>query len=96
MIRSFGNRATADVFIGHDSKPARQIPKMPWPVVRRKLDAVQRARSVQDLRWPSGNRLEQLKGDRAGEWSLRVNAQCRITFTFEDGHAYQVACEDYH
>ena len=40
--------------------------------------------------------METLKGARAGEWSLRVNEQYRITFRFEDGHAYEVACEDYH
>ena len=43
-----------------------------------------------------GNRLEALKGDRAGEWSLRVDDQHRISFRFEDGHAHEVACEDYH
>ena len=46
-----------------------------WPGVRRTRDALQRAKSVHDLRWLSGNRLEQLKGDRSGEWSLRVNDQ---------------------
>lgn len=60
------------------------------------FDALHRARSVQDLRYPGGNRLETLRGDRAGEWSLRVNDRYRITFRFEDGHAYEVACEDYH
>ncbi|MGE0364068.1 MAG: type II toxin-antitoxin system RelE/ParE family toxin [Vicinamibacterales bacterium] len=96
MIRTLADQATADVFVGLDSKPARRIPKSLWPVVRRKLDALQRARRLHDLRWPAGNRLEPLKGRRTGDWSLRVNAQYRITFTFEDGHAYQVACEDYH
>jgi proteic killer suppression protein len=96
VIRSFADQATADVYVGRDSKPARRIPKPLWPAVRRKLDAVHRARSVQDLRWPSGNRLEPLRGKRAGDWSLRVNDQYRITFHFEDGHADEVACEDYH
>ena len=96
MIRSFADQATADVYLGSDSKAARRIPKAIWPVVRRKLDAVHRARGVRDLRYPAGDRLETLKGARAGEWSLRVNEQYRITFRFEDGHAYEVACEDYH
>jgi toxin HigB-1 len=96
VIRSFGNRATADVYVGEDSKAARRIPKALWPVVRRKLDVLHRAKSLGDLRLPSGNRLEALKGDRAGEWSLRANDQYRITFRFEDGHAHEVACEDYH
>lgn len=96
MIRSFADQATADVYVGQESKAARRIPKQIWPVVRRKLDVLHRARSVHDLRYPSGNRLEALKGDRAGEWSLRVNDQYRISFRFEDGHAHEVACEDYH
>ena len=96
MIRSFADQATADVYVGQESKAARRIPKSIWPVVRRKLDVLHRARLVQDLRYPSGNRLEALKGDRAGEWSFRVNDQFRLTFRFEEGHAYKVACEDYH
>lgn len=96
MIRSFADQATADVYLGTESKAARRIPKPLWPVVRRKLDVLNRAKSVQDLRLPSGNRLETLKGARAGERSLRVNDQYRITFRFEDGHAHEVACEDYH
>lgn len=96
MIQSFADQATADIYVGVESKVARRIPKALWPVVRRKLDVLHRARSLGDLRLPSGNRLEALKGDRAGEWSLRVNDQYRITFRFEDGHAHEVACEDYH
>ena len=84
------------MYVGQDSKAARRIPKPIWPVVRRKLDALHQARSVQDLRYPSGNRLETLRGARAGRRSLRVNDQYRITFRFEDSHAYEVACEDYH
>jgi toxin HigB-1 len=96
VIRSFAGQATADVYLGVESKVARRIPKALWPVVRRKLDVLHRARTLSDLRLPSGNRLEALKGDRAGEWSLRVNDQFRVTFRFEDGHAHEVACEDYH
>ena len=96
MLRSFGNAATADVYYGRDTKAARQLPKPLWPVMRRKLDALHRARTLQDLRLPAGNRLEALKGDRAGSFSLRVNEQYRITFRFEGGHADNVTCEDYH
>ncbi|MBI4581323.1 MAG: type II toxin-antitoxin system RelE/ParE family toxin [Planctomycetes bacterium] len=96
MIRSFGDVATADVYYGRDTKAARRIPKPLWPVIRRKLDALHRARTLQDLRLPAGNRLEALKGDRAGRFSIRVNEQYRITFRFEDGHADEVTCEDYH
>ncbi len=96
VIQSFADAATADIFVGVASKAARRMSPVLWPAIRRKLDLVHRARSVQDLRVPPGNRLERLKGHRNGEWSLRVNDQFRITFRFEDGHAYQVACEDYH
>jgi toxin HigB-1 len=96
VIRSFADAATADVFVGRETKAARRIPRPLWTVVRRKLDALHHARSLQDLRLPAGNRLEALKGDRAGASSVRVNDQYRITFRFEDGHAYHVACEDYH
>lgn len=96
MIRSFGDAATADVYYGRDTKIARRFPKSLWSVIRRKLDAVHRARAVQDLRVPAGNRLEALKGDRVGTFSLRVNQQYRLTFRFEEGHAEDVACEDYH
>ena len=96
MIRSFGDAATADVYFGRDTKAARRLPKPLWPVIRRKLDALHRARTLQDLRLPAGNRLEALKGDRAGTFSLRVNEQYRITFRFEGGYADEVECEDYH
>lgn len=96
MIRSFGDTATADVYYGRDTKAARQLPKPLWPVIRRKLDALHRARTLQDLRHPAGNRLEPLKGDRAGTLSVRVNQQYRITVRFEGGHANDATCEDYH
>ena len=96
MIRSFADQATADVYYGRESKAARRLPKVLWPVIRRKLDAVHRARTVQDLRLPAGNRLEALKGNQTGRFSLRVNERYRITFRFEKGDAYDVACEDYH
>lgn len=96
MIRSFADEGTADVYFGRDTKAARRLAKRLWPIVRRKLDAVNRARAPQDLRLPAGNRLEVLRGDRAGTFSVRVNEQYRITFRFEAGDAHDVACEDYH
>ena len=75
---------------------ARRLPVFLWPVIRRKLDMVNAAHLIGDLRAPPGNRLEQLRGDRAGLYSIRVNDQYRITFRFEDGNAYDVVCEDYH
>ena len=96
MIRSFGDAGTADVYYGRETKAARRLPKPLWPVIRSKLDSLHRPRTLKDLRLPAGNRLEALTGDRAGTFSLRVNDQYRITFRFEDGHAYDVVCEDSH
>ena len=96
MIRSFGDATTEDIFHGTNSKAAGAIPKAAWPVVRRKLDLLNAAADVQALRVPPGNRLEALKGDRAGSFSIRVNDQYRITFRFEGEDAHEVRCEDYH
>ena len=54
------------------------------------------ATGLDDLRFPPSNRLEPLRGDRAGEWSIRINDQWRICFRFEAGHAYEVEIVDYH
>ena len=55
-----------------------------------------RAKTLDDVRWPAGNRLEALRGDRKGEHSIRVNDQYRITFRWENGNAYEVRVDDYH
>jgi proteic killer suppression protein len=96
VIRSFGDGATEDIFHGTNSKAARSIPRAVWSIVRRKLDMVNAATSVNSLRVPPGNRLEALKRDRAGLFSVRVNDQYRITFRSEGQDAYDVRCEDYH
>jgi proteic killer suppression protein len=96
VIRSFDDAATSDVFYGEDTRAARRLPKELWPVIRRKLDAVHAATTLNDLRVPAGNRLEALRGDQAGRHSIRVNEKLRITFRFESGHAREVRCEDYH
>lgn len=96
MIQSFADATTADLFHGANTKAARAITADIWPIVRRKLDMVNAAAAVADLRVPPGNHLEALKGDQAGRFSIRVNQQYRITFRFENGHAFEVRCEDYH
>jgi len=63
---------------------------------RRKLKQLDSAQTLDDLRIPPGNRLEPLKGSRKGQWSIRVNAQWRICFHWEDGNAEKVEIVDYH
>ena len=62
----------------------------------RKLQMLDSANTIEDLRSPPGNRLEKLSGDRAGQWNIRINNQWRVCFRFEDGHAYDVEIVDYH
>ena len=62
----------------------------------RKLRMLNNARSLQDLRSPPGNRLEKLKGNRAGQYSIRINDQWRICFVWRSGDAFEVEIADYH
>ena len=84
VIVSFGDKATRDVFDGTDSKEARSIPKQLWKVALRKLDMLNAARDLMDLTAAPSNRLEKLKGNLAGCWSVRVNDQYRVIFKFSD------------
>ena len=97
MIRSFKNPGTEDIFNGRNTKEARRCcPQGLWTVASRKLDQVDSAVSVQDLRVPPGNRLEQLSDDRAGQWSIRINDQYRICFLWTDNGPDEVEIVDYH
>ena len=95
MIQSFADEATADIFRERHTKAARQIPRDLWRIVQRKLKMLDVAR-VDDLESPPGNRLKVLKGQMKGRHSIRVNLQYRVTFRWENGHAFEVAVEDYH
>ena len=97
MIRSFRDKATEDLFYGRDSKAARRrLPKSLWKLASRKLDAVDQAGSLGDLRIPPGNRLEALRGDRAGQHSIRINEEYRICLVWSDSGADDVEVVDYH
>lgn len=96
VIASFADQATRDVFDDENSKAARSIPKDIWKVAQRKLDLLNAAHLIEDLRVPPGNRLEALSGDLMGCWSIRVNDQYRIVFRFGDGQASDVRIVDYH
>jgi proteic killer suppression protein len=96
MIRSFGDVATYDVFRGRNTRAARTIPARLWPVVVQKLRMLEVAAGLTDLRHPPANRLEAMKGGRAGTLSVRVNDQHRVTFRWEGHYAEDVRVEDYH
>ena len=92
MIVSFKCRDSEALFDG------RRVPRFAnvATVALRKLAMLNRAGRIDDLRIPPGNRLEALSGDRAGQWSIRINEQWRLCFRFIDGHAHEVEIVDYH
>ena len=96
MIQSFGDETTADLFRERNTREARRIPRELWRSAQRKLKAIDVAARLEDLTIPSGNRLERLKGDQARRYSIRINDQYRVTFRWEQQHAYEVRVEDYH
>jgi proteic killer suppression protein len=96
MILSFGDKATEDIFNGDNTRDARGIPSSLWKVASRKLDQVNAAHELSDLRSPPGNRLEPLKGSLAGFHSIRVNDQYRVIFKWAGHGADKVQVLDYH
>lgn len=97
MIRSFADQATDDLFNGRNSRRARAAcPVALWSVLRRKLDQLNRVRTLGELAVPPGNRLERLAGNRIGQHSIRINEQCRVCFRWENGYADDVEVTDYH
>ncbi len=93
MIKSFADKETERLFGGRKSRAVR-------PQVREralsKLLVLNAATDVEDLQTPPGNRLEKLRGDREGQWSVRINQRYRVCFSFEGGDAYNVEIVDYH
>jgi proteic killer suppression protein len=96
VIQSFADDTTADIFRERNTRLARRIPRELWRVAQRKLTLLDVAGRLEDLVIPAGNRLELLRGNQAGRHSIRVNEQYRVTFRWENGHAYEVRVEDYH
>ena len=96
VIENFTDKMTEAVFNGLSNKHSRAFPKALWSVARRKLDMLNAASIVEDLRVPPGNRLEALGGDLAGFWSIRINEKYRIVFKFGGGAATDVKITDYH
>jgi toxin HigB-1 len=97
MIESFKQAGTEDIFNGINSKAARKIcPESIWRVARRKLDQIDSVMTIDELSVPPGNRLEQLTGDRDGQYSIRINDQYRICFIWSELGAEEVEIVDYH
>ena len=96
MIASFGDRATEALFHGHRGQPIRRIPSDIRAVAIRKLDMINAAAQLSDLKAPPGNRLEALKGRLVGRHSIRINDQWRVVFRWESGDAHDVLITDYH
>jgi toxin HigB-1 len=94
-IRSFGDAATADLFHGRNTARVRRFPQDVKIAALRKLDVLNAAYKLDDLRFPPDNRLEALKGDLDGFYSIRVNEQWRIIFYWNSG-AQDVELIDYH
>ena len=92
MIRTFADADCESLFLGETPKRFTNIAN----VARRKLDMIDGALRVIDLQAPPGNRLEKLKGDRNGQYSIRINDQWRICFSWREGDAYEVEIVDYH
>ena len=97
MIRSFATAGTEDIFNGRNTKAARKLcPRPLWTVAGRKLDQLDSAEKLDDLRVPPGNRLEALSGSRRGQHSIRINEQYRICFQWAESGPLAVEIVDYH
>ena len=93
MIRSFADREAKLIWEG---TPSRRLPADIQATARRKLRMLSNAAGLEDLRVPPANRLESLKGDRKGQYSIRINDQWRVCFLWKDGDAHNVEIVDYH
>ena len=96
VIVSFADATTEDIYHGRNTKMARRIPKFLWSRIQVKLDLLNAASHLEDIAVTPANRLEKLRGDLAGLYSIRVNEQYRIVFEFSDGNCRDIRCRDYH
>lgn len=96
MIVNFANKLAEDLFDDKSTRATRSFPPKLHRVARRKLQYLHEAADLNDLKIPPGNKLEALKGDRTGLYSIRINDQWRLIFRYEQGNAKDVSIEDYH
>ncbi len=95
MIASFKDEETELVWKGRFSKKIK-LPSQLHNIARRKLRMIAAAPTLDTLKVPPNNRLEALKGNRSGQWSIRINEQWRICFKWKNGSAFDVEITDYH
>jgi len=93
VIKTFKDEQTHKIY---QRQLSRKLPPDIQQVALRKLRMINNATSLTDLRVPPANRLEKLGGDRAGQWSIRVNDQWRVCFEWRESDAYSVEIVDYH
>ncbi|HOT91111.1 MAG TPA: type II toxin-antitoxin system RelE/ParE family toxin [Anaerolineae bacterium] len=93
MIRSFRSKETEKIY---NRERSSRLPPDIQQIALRKLRMLNRSVTLQDLRVPPANHLEKLTGDRAGQYSIHINAQWRICFEWRDGDVYDVEIVDYH
>ena len=93
MIKTFADKETEKLF---NRTVSRKLPQNVQFTARMKLEIIDAAEGLQDLRVPPGNRLEKLSGDRKGQYSIRINDQWRICFVWRQENAYDVEIVDYH
>ena len=93
MIKNFADKEAVKIW---DGTLSRRLPADLQTIARRKLRMLNNAENLNDLRVPPANRLEALKGDRRGQYSIRINDQWRICFRWADGDAHDVQIVDYH
>lgn len=96
MIQSFKDSTSQDIYDGRNSKAARRIPQQLHDLARKKFDMLNAAKTPLDLRSPPGNRLESLKGNLVGFYSIRLSDQWRIIFEWTPYGPQNVYIDDYH
>ena len=93
MIKSFSDKYTEQLF---NREKVSKLPSVILKVAYRKLLLIDAADKIEDLRIPPGNRLEKLSGDLSGKYSIRINNQWRIIFSWKENNAFEVEIIDYH
>jgi proteic killer suppression protein len=97
MILSFRDTETESIYHGESTRSARKLlPAELWRAAQRKLDQLDAATRLGQMTVPPGNRLEALRGDRSGQYSIRINDQYRICFVWTDEGPSEVEITDYH